>query len=384
MTSATRKTTKKDKAHKAVNLTQFKQGLEGLEWLGEIVTWNSPSDGTKTTFKDLVAALTSAGFDPKIARELAPVGAFHRATKQLAQERVIDVVREDKDEAVFQFSKKNWVEGSEEKEVKYSKEAYVKLDKSTGTITCKIPDLAARAQQELDRCMEERTTGDVTTIIKQLFTMNGELISLRKQGGVYIVLNEHRATADQVETFLVNLGTGWQLNRVPIPRGTRTGDQAIQQSVATHFASLIEDHEKAIEDWGFKQNKDGNWHLNTSDKYIDLQAQKIKETKVKLEAYAHYLGAKQQELLDAAVNAQKRLIAKIDELSQERRKLPMEELTDSQKAMAVLSHTPKTMRQIMDEGGLRDTVYNYLNGLVEKGKIGKTADKKFHLLNGKE
>ena len=41
-------------------------------------------------------------------------------------------------------------------------------------------------------------------------------------------------------------------------------------------------------------------------------------------------------------------------------------------ANAVLTHTPKKMKQIVEEAKLPDTVYNHLNALVKAGTVEKT------------
>jgi hypothetical protein len=48
--------------------------------------------------------------------------------------------------------------------------------------------------------------------------------------------------------------------------------------------------------------------------------------------------------------------------------------TKRSRIRACLSKQPKTMRQLMDEAGVSETHYNFLNGLVEKGEVVKTDD----------
>lgn len=48
--------------------------------------------------------------------------------------------------------------------------------------------------------------------------------------------------------------------------------------------------------------------------------------------------------------------------------------TKRSRIRACLSKQPKTMRQLMDEAGVGDTHYNFLNGLVKAGEVVKTDD----------
>ena len=48
------------------------------------------------------------------------------------------------------------------------------LDKATGKVTCELPGLATLAQEELDRCIDARTGGDVTRVVQRLFERRAE------------------------------------------------------------------------------------------------------------------------------------------------------------------------------------------------------------------
>src|SRR5262249_32983044 len=64
------------------------------------------------------------------------------------------------------------------------------------------PGLATLAQEELDRCIEARTGGDVTRIVQRLFERQADLFPIRPAGGAYFTPQEHAAFVDKVQCFL--------------------------------------------------------------------------------------------------------------------------------------------------------------------------------------
>ena len=277
----------KTRAAKRARASELGNQLKDLKWLGVIVTWSSGPDGTTHKHEDVTKALLAANLDPKTARDLLPRNAFARAAKKLSEERVIDVFSQDAESLVFQFTRKHL----NSKQWEFSKEAFVTLNKDTGVITSDDTDLASVAQAELDRCMEERTTADVTRIVQQLFEQHAELIPMRDAGGVYFVPQEHADFANRVAMFLETLNG--RLDRIPVPEGTASGDKAIQNAVSATMEKLIEDHMTSVK--GFE--------INTRRDTIERAADRIKHTRVKIEAYAHYLGERQKELLQKVSEA---------------------------------------------------------------------------------
>lgn len=301
-----RQRTKKKDSQKAKG-EQFAAQLGGLRLLGEVITWKPGDEVKKHT--DVIQALKDSGLDEKVAREFLPRHAFTRAAKKLAEEKVIDVLREDSVEVTFQITKRflsgdEWV---------YDKETLLSLNKTTGKVQCPINSLEVFAQQELDRCMEARTTNDITKVVQTLFEHHADLMPFREQGGVYIVPIEHQGFVDKIDSFLKKLGGN--VRRLPIPAGTNTGDQTVQECVTDYLEGLIGDHNIAVMGFG----------VDTRADTLQRAAEKIKATKVKIEAYAHYLSGKAEELKAQVEESNTKLIDRIQQLTQERAALPPEE-----------------------------------------------------------
>jgi hypothetical protein len=186
----------------------------GTKLLGEVITWSC--SGVAVRHADLVDALRATGLDESVARELAPRHAFARACQRLSEQRIIRPVAEDQHTVRFQFTQESRLGGRYE----YALEAMLTLDKATGRVSCERPDLAERAQAELDRCLAARTGADVTRIVQRLFERHADLFPIRPQGGAYFTPAEHAGFVDRAQGLLGRLGG--QVLRFPVPAGTPT------------------------------------------------------------------------------------------------------------------------------------------------------------------
>lgn len=292
---ATRRTTRSKQADKLNKVA-----------CGEIVTWNAKS-GSVHTHSAIVSALQSAGLNHELAREFLPRHAWARAARKMEDGRLIDKVNETADVLVFQFTKQ--FVNSKKEEVQFKKETLVRLNKTTGEITCDDKAIQEVAQNELNRATQERTTNDVTKIVQRLFDDNASLFPIRDQGGAYFVPQEHIDFIAKVQTFLGQLGGS--MRRFEVADG-KNSKSAIASSIAESFESLIQEHNEAVE--GFT--------LSTRADTLENAANRIRDTRVKLEAYAHYLSGQSKELLKQVDSAKKKLHDRIQGLEKERAELP--------------------------------------------------------------
>lgn len=269
----------------------------GMKFLGEIITWNC--SGTCIKHIELVEALRASGLDESVARELAPRHAFARACRKLSEARIIRQVAESETQIEFQFT----AEHREGNQFYYDLETMLTLDKATGRVSCGSASLAALAQEELDRCLEARTSSDVTRIIQKLFERRADLFPIREQGGVYYVPQEHTAFVDKIQAFVARING--RLPRFPIPAGTPEGDRSVKESVAASLSALIVEHEHAIASFG------GDTRQST----LERAAERIRQTRFKIEAYATYLADEKDRLEAKLANASRNLRAKVEAMS---------------------------------------------------------------------
>jgi hypothetical protein len=268
----------------------------GTRLLGEIITWSCAKVSIRHI--DLIEALRDSSLEEGGARELAPRHAFSRACRKLAQQRIIRQVAEDETTIKFQFT----AEHRDGDHFSYDLETMLTLLKATGKVTCDLPGLATLAQEELDRCLEARTGSDVTRVVQRLFERQADLFPIREQGGAYFVPQEHVGFVDKVQSFLGLLNG--RMYRFPVPAGTREGDRSVKESVAAGIATLIKEHEDAVACFG----------EDTRPSTLERAAERIRQTRFKLEAYGDYLAEEKARLEKDLATAAQKLRAKVQEL----------------------------------------------------------------------
>jgi hypothetical protein len=265
--------------------------------LGEVITWTC--SGSVIRHMDLITALREADLDERIARELAPRQAFTRACKKLARDRVIRQVGEDPETLTFQFT----AESRAGDHFEYELETMLVLNKKTGHVRCDRSSLSTLAQEELDRCLACRTASDVTRLVQKLFERQADLFAIREAGGAYFVPIEHRHFLDQVQVFLGRLNG--RLSRFPVPAGTVEGDRSVQEAVAQGLSSLITEYRQAV----------AQFDDETRTGTIERAAEKIRQTRFKVEAYSTYLAEERSRLERELTDAQRELRAKVEFLA---------------------------------------------------------------------
>ena len=270
----------------------------GTRLLGEVLAWACP--GLSVAHSALVAALTDAGLDASVARELAPRHAFSRACKKLSEQRIIRPVSEDANTVKFQFTQ----ESREGDRFEYTLETMLTLEKQTGAVTCELSGLATMAQEELDRCIAVRTGSDVTRIVQRLFEKQADLFSIRPQGGTYFVPQKHAAFVDKIQDFLNRVGG--RLLRFPVPAGTEEGDRSVTAAVAEGVSVVIEEHRAAVASFG----------TDTRNDTLERAAEKIRTTRFKVQAYAEYLAGEKAALDRALECASDELRAKVVKIAE--------------------------------------------------------------------
>jgi hypothetical protein len=269
----------------------------GTRLLGEVISWTC--SGVSVTHPALLTALRDAGLDENVARELAAKHAFTRACKKLCERRIIRQVAEDETCVKFQFTQ----ESRDGDRYEYALETMLTLDKRTGTVTCDLPGLATLAQEELDRATDARTGSDVTRVIQKLFDRHADLFPIRPQGGCYFVPEKYVGFVDRVQAMLGRLNG--QILRFPVPAGTAEGDRSVKDAVAAGLAALIDDHRKAVAQFG----------EDTREDTLKRAADKIRTTQFKITAYAEYLLDEKGRLDRVVAAARDELRRKVEQLA---------------------------------------------------------------------
>ena len=254
------------------------EGKLTQKMLGEIITWKI--QGVAISHADLLSGLMASDLDCDVAKELAPRNAFARACNKLDSERIIRKIAEDHATITFQFTR----EANEGGKFHYYFESLLFLNKYSGGITSENLELEQLAKEEFGRCMAARTANDVTRLVQRLFERHADLFSIRDQGGVYFVPEEHHDFIAKVERFVRNIGGS--LQRFPIPAGSPQGDRAVQEAVAHGLQTIIDEHLQAVQKFG----------EDTRPDTLRRAEEKVRATKLKIEGYSFYLDKKREDL----------------------------------------------------------------------------------------
>lgn len=207
-----------------------------INTIGELISWKPPSS---VPLDDVRQALRDAGLDEALARDMAPRNAFARAAQHMKDGRIIRQVSEDKNLLVFQFTKEYLSGAGSAKEMQYAKECNVILMKSSGSLTGTDPNIVQMARNELSKAMDTRKANDITRIVQQVFEKHeGELISVRDQGGVYFVPERLESVVDMVDVFLTKVGGNLRRFRIA-PDGGST-DASVASSINDHFKGMLD------------------------------------------------------------------------------------------------------------------------------------------------
>lgn len=279
--------------------------------LGYMVTFGGRGTGNHP-FSRVVDSLEKSGLDTKVARAFLPRTAWSRAYRKLADSRRVDVVREDAEEAVFQFSSRSLVKDESDggQQIAYRKDFKILLDKESGGLRCQDTDTLLAAKAELERCIVERTPNDVTLIVRKLFTARGDLMPLPNCTGVYFVPLEQGDFLKQIETFLGLLGR--KPYCFPIPKGT-DADSSVRDTVTVYLEGMIEELVSSIE----------KFSESTRNGTMEAAGEKIKNARAKIEGYATYLQERKDYLLSVADTCEETLRETIERLTGVSETLPV-------------------------------------------------------------
>jgi hypothetical protein len=140
-------------------------------------------------------------------------------------------------------------------------------------------------------------------VVQRLFERKADLFPIRPKGGAYFVPAQHSSFTDQVQRFLGKLNG--QLLRFPVPAGTVQGDRSVKEAVASGIAALIAEHNAAVEGFG----------EDTRPDTFERAAERIRVTRLKVEAYAEYLAEERSRLERDLADASARLRARVEALS---------------------------------------------------------------------
>lgn len=257
-----------------------------LGMLGEIVSWRAPAE---VRFVDLKAAMTAAGIDEKMLRDMLPRHAFSRAARKLADNRIIRKVSEENGKLKFQFTKEYLRNGQYE----YALETNLELDVATGDVDCSDAGLQKLAKSLVDSEMAVRKSADVTRLIQRTFDQNkGDLIPIREQGGVYFVPESHVGLADNVDDLLRKIGGA--LRRFKVSSDGASTSNSVASAMNDHFLSMIAEFEQSCSEIDAGDGVSATIQKRRTERINELRA-KLTAYKDIMQDYAETIETKIEE-----------------------------------------------------------------------------------------
>ena len=253
---------------------------------GTLVAW--AASATPVRYAELQAALQEAGLDPTLAKAMAPRNAFSRAAKEMAHDRVIDKIddvdAEAKNQIKFQFTHKYLQQG----ELHYNKECNLYLHKESGEVDGDNAQLVAEAQRLVNEHLDKRLPADITRLVQKIFDVyKGDLVAIRKQGGVYYVPSTHHHLIEKVETMLNKIGG--ELLQFDVDEAGDKTKKSVASSMGEYILGLLSDWEASVEALSD----------NSSSKTLERRLDELREINEKMRVHSGLLSGMQTKLNDA-------------------------------------------------------------------------------------
>lgn len=252
--------------------------------LGEVIGWDSSG---RISYYKLREALEDAGLDSQAARKMLPRNAFARAAHKLEEQRVIRLLKDEKGVLEFQFTAEN----IKDEIFQYEFETVLKLNKSSGEVESTVPKLTELTKQLLEEEMSFRRGQDVSAIIRRLIRKATDYFRFKAFKGAVFIPKKHVGLVDQLEDFLRRLGKPVERLELMISPNNK---QKVKEAVSDGIRDLIEEHRAAVDAFT-KDTREATW---------EKAAERYRQTRFKLEAYACYLEDESNKLADEIEGAE--------------------------------------------------------------------------------
>lgn len=276
---------------------------EKEELNGIVVTWDI--SGPEIPLSAVEAALGKA----KIVADTKQrqTTAFTRAVKQINSGResvtLADKLKKRSVNPTYQLTEKS----VDDTQALYQEGAQIELDLEEGKALTSNDALQEDINEKMQYAQCHRTAQDISNMVKRLFQNNADLYAINPRKGVaYFVPKEHMDFAEQVDTFLRELGgVLWSF---PVPKGDESGDKSVKEAIDAGLNTLLQDLEKSVEEWG---EDTGARAIKTANERWAMAAAKI-------EAYDYYLKDRHSVLVQRLNDAKVDMQTKITQLGKDK------------------------------------------------------------------
>lgn len=271
----------------------------------------------KTSRAAIIGALGAEGLPTWVCREVADDRAFRMACREVADKgTVLDQLADAGGKLVkFQFTSK----AVDETAATYARRATLALNLEDGTVTsADEPETAREAQQLIADMKERRSATQVRKMLEELFrnemkTRGGGRTGIypypREKGSCFYVAAAHEEFISKVESAFRMFGGERAMDVVPLWDGDRGSDKLSKSAIVDGINSQVEALRYAV------QNV---WGEETRDDTVERQTARYREARLRVEAWADFLGEAAQGLLAKIGAADQEALAKAQQIRDER------------------------------------------------------------------
>ena len=252
--------------------------------LGYVCWWSIHDvEIDQARFKQILA---TCGFKEKYAREHNYRSAFLRALKEMEEQRIIRLVKEDPSYLIYQFTAEDLVN---DERFEYNPETVVTISKDKYRETKSMEAAMIKGDEEikaklLKLFLEKKglfKSSDVSRVLGRIFADEADIVSLREQGSVYFIPGGYKTVLDRAVQYVGMLPGNCRLESLPIPdapESRSTIKTAVTDEVEA-FADLLEKEIAALEEG-----------KTVTERYFKNKTKKLAEVRDRLELYSELLG----------------------------------------------------------------------------------------------
>jgi len=262
--------------------------------LGEIISWDAPSEVESSKFKDVMVAAGLGDHVPALKAGTALSRSFGSFTKN----RVIRPVKaKTAGEKTYQFTEEQKTGDGYE----YERETSVTYDPKTKKIICPDkPELESPVQEAFDHKLAHFQGGDVTKALQAALNAHGDLFQLKSRASFYFVPAAHQAVLETVAQVLKEIGG--EIIRFPIGDDVESG-KAVKAAVSTSLEATASQYEQMIEELDLE---------NARPSTTKAIGSKLEILELKADGYAYILQETQEKVKARIQEAKKKLKDKLN------------------------------------------------------------------------
>lgn len=215
--------------------------------LGWFVWWNMPRNAVGYPVSQVRSLMEKYGL-PQIAEGIKNRSAIIRALRLASKgkRKSLDIVVDDDTKIQFQISHITL-----EDDVKYGKiakflaDAVITYNKNSQDIKCDNPKIKSFVTDKFLAAKENYKTTDISRLLMRLLEKHADIVSLRDQGGAYMVPAKYKTYLEAVGKVMKDLGNSLEFHAMIDAEGNR---EKMISSARTEQESAIDDFKSAIDD----------------------------------------------------------------------------------------------------------------------------------------